>query len=703
MAKNITSNPLTIDTNSDTDKVYEGTFKGDLQGNADSATKLKDPVTITFAGDVSGSCSTSGANTQARLQVNRALRADSAAHADSADNVANADYAKTAGYAANAGTATKATTATNASKADLASKAIEADLASLADVAKQANNASQADHAVSADNADYAKTAGTANLAKGLTPDAAIVPKAGYAEKAHTAEVALYDCKGRSIPDFYALKEDVDNTYLKKTDASNTYLTQTDANKDYLKKTDAGNTYQTKEDMENYMPKSGGGFTGGVTVPDQTSVASAAEGAVLNKKDVQSLIDNSIEQSGGGGGEQANNIKPVDSYPADSDLIANYLYAKRTDTVIDGIKIKDSAGIVSAVDFTAMKQATTAAQAQADKGVADAANAQSTANTAKQTADTNAGTITTLQNDMTTVKGNITSLQRGKVNTTDYATLETFGITKYSSAVNNNAENLSATPKAVKTAYDLANNAKTIADGALQRTGGTVTGLTNFSTIAPTILTQTSDSILIETIANDKSLNKGDIIKLIQYYARLEKYKDQLENFPDVRFVFAGGDKDKEYISEQLENTDYIIWEHISIPKVNAPHLTPYFGVTWQDPDNANNILLPDPNEYFLMMVTDPSKVGVSHNAQAPNIKGYGKQYYDGRFDITPFGFASLSGAFSLDEIIQRDANIQYENDLSHPKGYNAWKFSANKSNSTYADGAALRPQSITVLVLIKI
>lgn len=692
MAKNISSNPLTIDTYSDTDKVYEGTFKGDLQGNADTATKLKDPVTITFAGDVSGSCSTSGANTQARIQVNKALRADSAAHADTADNVANADYAQSAGYAANAGTATKATTATNASKADLASRAIEADQASLADVAKQANNASRADHAVSADNADYAKTAGTADLAKGLTSDAAIVPKAGYAEKAHLAEVAQYDCKGRSIPDFYALKEDVDNDYLKKTDAQSTYLTKTDANKDYLKKTDAGNTYQTKADMATYMPKSGGGFTGGITVPDQTSVASAAESAVLNKKDIVTLI---AQEGGGGSGTTSDNIKIGDTYPADGDLVANYLYAKKTNTVIDGIKIKDSAGIVSAVDFTAMKNATTAAQTQADKGVTDAANAQSTATTAKQTADTNAGNITTLQNDMSTVKGNISTLQKGKVNTTDYATLETFGITKYSSAVDSDAENLSATPKAVKTTYDLANK-------ALPKTGGTVTGLTSFSTIAPTILTQTSDSILIETIANDKSLNKGDIIKLIQYYARLEKYKDQLENFPDVRFVFAGGDKDKEYISEQLENTDYIIWEHISIPKVNAPHLTPYFGVTWQDPDNANNILLPDPNEYFLMMVTDPSKVGVSHNAQAPNITG---KFQDLCALVPAAGdsdtMGTAQGCFATKA--NQNNNIYGINIATNMGNEDGISFDASRSSSVYINNAAIRPNSISILVLLRL
>ena len=682
MATNIKTNPL-VSSVSNEEKTYTGTFVGDLTGNADTATQLKESFTITFAGDASGSVTTKGANAQARLTINHSLRADSAKYADSAGKVANADYAKAAGYAANAGSASQAATATVAEKSNLASRAQEADHAAKATFALESQSASVSSKATTAENANYAEVAGVAN--KALTIDEKTwVSNANYAKEANLAKYAQRDCEGYAIKDTYLKIKNAQDTYLSKTDAQSTYLAKTDAEKDYLKKTDAGNTYQTKEGMKDYMPKSGGGFTGGVTVPDQESVSTAAEGAVLNKKDIITLI---AQEGGGGSGTTSDNIKINDTYPADSDLIANYLYAKKTNTVIDGIKIKDSAGVVSAVDFTAMKNATTAAQTQADKGVADAANAQSTANTAKQTADTNAGNITTLQSDMTTVKGNISTLQNGKVNTTDYATLETFGITKYSSAVDSDAENLSATPKAVKTAYDLANK-------ALPKTGGTVTGLTNFSTIAPTILTQTSDSILIETIANDKSLNKGDIIKLIQYYARLEKYKDQLENFPDVRFVFAGGDKDKEYISEQLENTDYIIWEHISIPKVNAPHLTPYFGVTWQDPDNANNILLPDPNEYFLMMVTDPSKVGVSHNAQAPNIYGrfacaipaYHTNFAEGAFRSTSYP-DDLHGAVQRDET----QSVTY--------GY---AFSAVGYNSLY-NGSTIQPNSLSVLALIRL
>ncbi|WP_281757717.1 phage tail protein [Succinatimonas hippei] len=687
MATNIKTNPL-VSSVSNEEKTYTGTFVGDLTGNTDTATQLKESFTITFAGDASGSFTTKGANAQARLTINHSLRADSAKYADSAGKVANADYANEAGYAANAGSASQAATATIAEKANLASRAQEADHAAKATFALESQSSSVSSKATTAENANYAEVAGVAN--KALTIDEKTwVSNANYAKEANLAKYAQRDCEGYAIKDTYLKIKDAQDTYLSKTDAQNTYLAKTDAEKDYLKKTDAGNTYQTKEGMKDYMPKSGGGFTGGVTVPDQESVSTAAEGAVLNKKDIITLI---AQEGGGGSGTTSDNIKINDTYPADTDLIVNYLYAKKTNTVIDGFKIKDSAGAVNTIDFAAMKEATSAAKTQADKGVTDAANAQSTATTAKQTADTNAGNITTLQNDMTTVKGNISTLQNGKISKTDYATLDTFGITKYSSAVNSNAENLSATPKAVKTAYDLAN-------AALPKTGGIVTGLTNFSTIAPTILTQTSDSILIETIANDKSLNKGDIIKLIQYYAKLEKYKDQLEGFPDVRFVFAGGDKDKEYITEQLETTDYIIWEHISIPKVNAPHLTPYFGVTWQDPDNSNNILLPDPNEYFLMMVTNPAQVGVSHNAQAPNTTGNsvvgivnwgdrnGLVYGSGSIKLTPTGIQpQLAGAVSegLGAINYLESNLSW-------------------GNALYQDGASVRPQSLSVLPLIRL
>ena len=685
MATNIKTNPL-VSSVSNEEKTYTGTFVGDLTGNADTATQLKESFTITFAGDASGSFTTKGANAQARLTINHSLRADSAKYADSAGKVANADYANEAGYAANAGSASQATTATIAEKANLASRAQEADHAAKATFALESQSASVSSKATTAENANYAEVAGIAN--KALTIDEKTwVSNANYAKEANLAKYAQRDCEGYAIKDTYLKIKNAQDTYLSKTDAQSTYLAKTDAEKDYLKKDDAGNTYQTKEGMKDYMPKSGGGFTGGVTVPDQESVSTAAEGAVLNKKDIITLI---AQEGGGGSGTTSDNIKINDTYPADTDLIVNYLYAKKTATVIDGFKIKDSAGAVNTIDFAAMKEATSAAKTQADKGVTDAANAQSTATTAKQTADTNAGNITTLQNDMTTVKGNITTLQNGKTSKTDYATLEKFGITKYSSAVNSNAENLSATPKAVKTAYDLAN-------AALPKTGGIVTGLTNFSTIAPTILTQTSDSILIETIANDKSLNKGDIIKLIQYYAKLEKYKDQLEGFPDVRFVFAGGDKDKEYITEQLETTDYIIWEHISIPKVNVPHLTPYFGVTWQDPDNANNILLPDPNEYFLMMVTDPSKVGVSHNAQAPNI--YGKT--STIFGLQDKSSSTADGAFELATTGVTKVEVVSNTELKYGTITNS--FYASRSNSIYINNGTVRPNSLSVLVLIRL
>lgn len=102
------------------------------------------------------------------------------------------------------------------------------------------------------------------------------------------------------------------------------------------------------------------------------------------------------------------------------------------------------AGIVqlnSSVNSTAENQAATPKAVKTAYDLANTAN--TTANKAKSTAETDAST---------TVKGRV----------------------QLNSAVNSTLENQAATPKAVKTAYDLAN-------GRLPLTGGTVTGNTNFT------------------------------------------------------------------------------------------------------------------------------------------------------------------------------------------------------------------------------
>ena len=683
MATNIKTNPLNPQLK-DEEKIYNGTFVGDLTGNADSATQLKQDFTVTFAEDVSGSFTTKGSNVQARLTVNHSLRADSAKHADTADNVANADYAKEAGYAANAGTASKAATATIAEKANSASQAEEAAHAAKATFSLESHSASIAAKAITADNANYAEIAGTAKEALKVNENTWI-SKANYAKEANLAKYAQRDCEGFSIKDTYLKKEDAKETYLnkedasetylaidtaekdylKKVDAGNTYLSKTDANADYLKKTDASNTYQTKAGMKDYMPKSGGDFTGNVTLPDQASLTEAQEKSLLNKKDIQSLIDKSIAQSGGGGGEQANNIKPVDSYPTDADLQTNYLYAQKTDAVINSIKIKDETGAVNSVDFKAMKQATTKAQTQADKGVADAKTAQTKANT-------NATNITALQGDMSTAQSNITATtNKANANATDIDKLQA---------------DLAKTNTAVS-------KAQSTADGKISKTGDTVTGTIIFNK-APEIVTHSGD---IQNVADKLGLNKGDIKLLIEYMANTYHYPNPLWDMPLIQMALCGGSITKEVISQRLEGTGYIIWENISIPKTETPCINAYFGDAWTDPDNAENNLLPDPNEYFLMMTTDPAQVGKQQKAESPNSIGtFGADAINNNSgNMLLWGFYGTF--YNLGRSITSAA---YSPDGSAI--VSAVGFDLSKGNAIYS-GTTVKPKNLGVLPLLKL
>lgn len=209
MAKNIsTASTEYVDTESS--QVYEGTFIGDLQGNAQTATALKENMTITFAGDVEGTLITNGANSQARLQVNQAQHANSSDHASTADSVAHADTAGTATYSTRAGTADTASRATLSDQSKSSDYASQAGVSKRAELADNATNATNAKYADSAKYADNATNATTAQFAKELDPTF-IIDSAKYAEKANLAVRAQYDCRGYSIKDMYALKSEIIN------------------------------------------------------------------------------------------------------------------------------------------------------------------------------------------------------------------------------------------------------------------------------------------------------------------------------------------------------------------------------------------------------------------------------------------------------------------------------------------------------------
>ncbi len=74
------------------------------------------------------------------------------------------------------------------------------------------------------------------------------------------------------------------SSYLTTSAASSTYLTQSSAAATYLTQSSASSTYATNANLGNYMPKSGGTFTGGVTVPGGFTVQGGAgdQGGAIN-------------------------------------------------------------------------------------------------------------------------------------------------------------------------------------------------------------------------------------------------------------------------------------------------------------------------------------------------------------------------------------------------------------------------------------
>lgn len=215
MAKNTKAMSQTAQTEPYEEQTYEGIFIGSLYGNADTATALKDPFTITVAGDGTGQASTAGTSVTLSLNVNHATEAE---HAKSADSVAHAATADSAAFATTAGSAVKADHATTADSATMADHATQADTASKTTHADYATRAGEADHSASADTAtaaESAKTADVATVAKELQNYDKPVAEAEHAAKADLAVMAQYDCEGFSIKDFYAKKAD----YVSKEEA----------------------------------------------------------------------------------------------------------------------------------------------------------------------------------------------------------------------------------------------------------------------------------------------------------------------------------------------------------------------------------------------------------------------------------------------------------------------------------------------------
>ena len=118
-------------------------FVGDLQGNADTATRLRDPITISLGGDAEGSAQFAGSS----FRLDATIR--------EAEHSVNSDVAENAKHSAQASHADLANIATLALRSMLANNATHADRASNADNADHSDEATHADSASSASRATY--------------------------------------------------------------------------------------------------------------------------------------------------------------------------------------------------------------------------------------------------------------------------------------------------------------------------------------------------------------------------------------------------------------------------------------------------------------------------------------------------------------------------------------------------------------------
>lgn len=207
---------------------FEGAFKGDLNGNAETATRLAQPFNFILNGDATGVVSSNGESQIMDVKVHKATEAEHAQNSkyaevartvQRADNASYAERAQTSQFANEAGSAE---VAVSAKSADFASRANMAEQAKVATAANKAELAEKANHATNADNATHAK------VADRLSNESEPVPYAKYAEKANLATMAQYDCEGRAFKEYYLTKEELPKGLLTQAQADALYAARKD-------------------------------------------------------------------------------------------------------------------------------------------------------------------------------------------------------------------------------------------------------------------------------------------------------------------------------------------------------------------------------------------------------------------------------------------------------------------------------------------
>lgn len=164
---------------------------------------------------------------------------------------------------------------------------------------------------------------------------------------------------------------------------------------------------------------------------------------------------------------------------------------------------------------------------------------------------------------------------------------------------------------------------------------------------------------------------------------------DSLSDFMEVKYIIWAGD-----IEDLVLPGTWTIPAGQKKLKSECPHMPDSIKTLWQDPEDSNYVVLPDMTGRFCMMETDPTGVGVLHEAQAPNI--YGEVY-----SIRTVDNIAQQGAGAL--FWGQPATLKCMTE-SAPEG--SWTdicIDATRCSSIFSTQEILRPKSLTVLVLIKI
>ena len=168
---------------------------------------------------------------------------------------------------------------------------------------------------------------------------------------------------------------------------------------------------------------------------------------------------------------------------------------------------------------------------------------------------------------------------------------------------------------------------------------------------------------------------------------------DSLSDFMEVKYIIWAGD-----IEDLVLPGTWTIPAGQKKLKSECPHMPDSIKTLWQDPEDSNYVILPDMTGRFCMMETDPTGVGVLHEAQAPNITGQ----ILFRATANAPSFRKINGVFQ--DLDPQEDRAWWSFMASNTYAYKQFlNFNASLSSSIYTNNGTVRPQCYSILVLLRI